>query len=198
MTACAHCSCASRGCVGQRLRTCAAPERSTLLPSLRSVDSSQGSRSPSAAAPMPLSRLPMARAAVARTSGSGSSSAFCSSGISSGTYGVMSCGQAGPAAAAAAAAADNSSASTLNFPKHASKGPAGRCSLQATGKQHVILSQLYVCALHFDGNNNNWSQPHRTMCMHTSETPTKQNTSWRSENFEDCLKLCQQALKGHK
>ena len=41
--------------------------------------------------PMPRSREPRAWAAVARTSGSGSTRAFCSSGMSSGTYGAMSC-----------------------------------------------------------------------------------------------------------
>ncbi len=53
--------------------------------------SSQGTSSVKWSAPMPRSREPRARAAVARTSGSGSTTAACSSGISSATYGAMSC-----------------------------------------------------------------------------------------------------------
>mmetsp|Transcript_43206 Transcript_43206/g.109356 ORF Transcript_43206/g.109356 Transcript_43206/m.109356 type:complete len:286 (-) Transcript_43206:1516-2373(-) len=84
--------CCSPSTASTSLRPCAAPLRSTVEPSLLSMSMSQGTRSLNCASPIPCSREPMALAAVARTSGSGSTSAFCSSGISRGTYGSMSLG----------------------------------------------------------------------------------------------------------
>nr|GMC77219.1 hypothetical protein Iba_chr03eCG8580 [Ipomoea batatas] len=63
-------------------RPCAAPERSTLLPSDFRVSNNQGTKSGKFSSPIPLIREPMALAATERTSGIGSRRTFLTSGRS--------------------------------------------------------------------------------------------------------------------